>query len=91
MSPVRPKWFYTYVLVGPEDERFYTGVTEDLESRLGQHNPGLVLSTKDKVPLNVAYFETWLDKDDTCRPERYLKTKEGKEFLRNRLKGGLTE
>ena len=90
MSPVRPKWFYTYVLMGQKDKKFYTGVTNYLQRRVEQHNTGLVLSTKQRVPLKLIYFEACLDKYDAYRREKYLKTGMGKRFLRNRLRGGLT-
>ena len=90
MNPVRPQWFYTYVLTSQKDEKFYTGFTNDMRKRLRQHNDGLVLSTKYRVPLRLIYFEAGLDKDDAYRRERYFKTGMGKRFLKNRLKGGLT-
>jgi len=101
MNPVRPikggsngvrpkKWFYTYILMNQKDREFYTGVTDNLNRRLEQHNAGLVLSTKYRLPLKLIYFEACLNKDDAYRRERYLKTGMGKRFLKNRLKGGLT-
>lgn len=91
MNPVRPKkWFYTYVLISQKDMEFYTDVTDNLNKRLEQHNAGLVLSTKHRLPLELIYFEACLNKDDAYRRERYLKTGMGKRFLKNRLKGGLT-
>ena len=90
MSPVRPEWFYTYVLVSQKDLKFYTGATENLNKRLEQHNAGLVRSTSHRLPVRLIYFEACLDKDDAYRRERYLKTGMGKRFLKNRLSGGLT-
>jgi len=91
MNPVRPKkWFYTYIFMNQKDREFYTGVTDNLNRRLEQHNAGLVLSTKHRLPLKLIYFEACLKKDDAYHRERYLKTGMGKRFLKNRLKGGLT-
>lgn len=90
MSPVRPKWFYTYILMSQKDGRFYTGVTDDLNRRLKQHNTGLVPSTLRRLPVEMVYFEACLSKDDAYRREKYLKTGMGKRFLGNRLRGGLT-
>ena len=80
MNPVRLK-IYTYILMSQKDREFYTGVTDNLNRRLEQHNGGLVFSKKQRLPLKLIYFEACLNKDDTYRRERYLK---------NRLKGGLT-
>ena len=86
MDPVRPQWFYTYVLTSQKDGKFYTGVTNNLKRRFEQHNNGLVLSTKHRVPFKLVYFEACLNKDDAYRREKYLKTGMGKRFLKNRLK-----
>ncbi len=90
MNPVRPKWFYTYVLMTLKDRNFYTGVANNLKKRFEQHNNGLVSSTKYRLPVKLVYFEACLNKHDSYRREKYLKTGMGKRFLKNRLKGGLT-
>ena len=90
MNPVRPLWYYTYILISKKTGDFYTGATADLRIRVTEHNNGLVPSTKHKRPLELIYFEACLNKDDAFRRERYLKSGMGKRYLRNRLKGGLT-
>ena len=90
MNPVRPCWFYTYILKNEKDGVFYTGVTRDLKKMLSVHNAGKVRSTKYRIPLAVIYFEACLQRKDAYRRERYLKTGMGKRYLKNRLKGGLT-
>ena len=90
MNPVRPDWYYTYVLRSEKDGTLYTGTTSNLKKRLKEHNGGLVFSTKHKIPLKLIYFEACLDKGDTYRREKYLKSGMGKKYLKNRLKGGLT-
>ncbi len=90
MNPVRPHWYYTYVLRSTKTEKFYTGTTSDLKQRLKQHNKGLNRSTKHMHPLESVYIEACLNKDDAYRRERYLKSGMGKRYLKNRLRGGLT-
>ena len=90
MRPVRPEWFYTYVLKSQKDGKFYTGVTRNLKKRVAQHDAGLVLSTKSRIPFELVYFEACLAKSDAYAREKYLKSGMGKRYLRNRLKGGLT-
>ncbi|MDD5174483.1 MAG: GIY-YIG nuclease family protein [Candidatus Omnitrophica bacterium] len=90
MSPVRPSWHYVYILISEKDKKFYTGVTNELAGRLEQHEKGLVPSTKYRRPLKLVYYEASLDKDDSYRRERYLKSGMGKKYLNNRLKKGLT-
>lgn len=90
MNPVRPLWYYTYVLISKKNKEFYTGTTNNIGKRLEQHNKGLVVSTKYKRPLNLIYFEACLNKNDAHRREKYLKSGMGKRYLKNRLKRGLT-
>jgi putative endonuclease len=82
--------FYTYVLQGAKDMKFYVGFTKNLKLRIEQHNKGLVESTQDRRPLNLIYYEACLNETDAVKRERYLKTYLGKMFLRKRLKSYLT-
>lgn len=90
MNPVRPHWFYTYVLRSDKTGMFYTGTTNNLRRRLEEHNKGKVFYTKSKLPVKLVYFEACLNKNDAYRRERYLKTGMGKRYLKNRIKEGLT-
>ena len=52
---------YVYVLLSLKDSRFYTGYTEDLRKRLDDHHRGRVNSTRDRRPLELAYYEgSWV-------------------------------
>lgn len=84
------KFYYIYVLKSDKDNNFYTCYTEDLKSRFEQHKKGLVVSTKYRRPLKLIYSEACLSKKDAMHREKYLKTYNGKLFLRNRLKSYLT-
>jgi putative endonuclease len=69
---------------------FYTGVTKNLKLRFEQHEKGLVESTKNRMPLELIYYEACLDQNDAVKREKYLKTYHGKMFIRRRLKSYLT-
>ena len=90
MNPVRPLWYYSYVLKSEKNGKFYTGVSSNLKLRLEQHNKKCVRSTKHMAPLELIYFEGYLNKGDAYRREKYLKSGMGKRDLKNRLRGGLT-
>ena len=81
---------YTYVLLSKKDNKFYTGVTEDLKLRFEQHNKGLVKSTRLRRPFELIYYEACIDRTDAAHRERYLKSYHGKMFLKRRLKSYLT-
>jgi putative endonuclease len=82
--------YYTYVLYSKKDGKFYTGFTQDLKLRFDQHNKGRVESTRDRIPLELVYYEACLNRGDATHREKYLKTYHGKAYIRKRLKSYLT-
>jgi putative endonuclease len=82
--------YYTYVLYSKKDGNFYTGFTQDLKLRFGQHNKGHVESTRDRRPLKLVYYEACLNKEDAIHREKYLKSFHGKAYLKKRIKSYLT-
>lgn len=72
--------YFVYILKSNKDNKFYTGLTKDVERRLNEHNSGLVQSTKHRVPFKLVYQE----KVDTLRNarnrEKWLKSGEGREY-----------
>jgi len=84
------KYYYTYVLLSERDGNFYTGYTNDLIKRLKEHDEGKVVSTKTRRPLKLIYWEGCLNQQDATRREKYLKSGNGKIYLKNRLNGHIS-
>jgi putative endonuclease len=82
--------YYVYVLQSESDKNFYTGYTKDIRVRFNEHNAGKVLSTKNRLPMELIYWEGCLNQKDALSREKYLKTAWGKRFIKNRLKNYLT-
>lgn len=80
---------YVYILKSTKDKQNYTGYTKDLKLRFEQHEKGLVDSTKNRRPLRLIYYEACLNHQDATKREKYLKTRYGKAYLKNRLKSYL--
>ncbi len=78
--------YYTYVIQSEKDGQFYTGFTGDLRNRLNEHNTGKVVSTKNRGPFRLIYYEACLNSQDATAREKYLKSGMGKRYLKNRLK-----
>jgi len=78
--------FYVYILLSEKDGLFYTGYSANLEKRVNDHNAGLVHSTKLRRPLKLIYFEGCLNQQDATRREKYLKSGNGKIYIRSRLR-----
>lgn len=81
---------YVYVLKSLVDDGLYIGCTKDLKERIKAHNSGRVKSTKDRIPLELIYYEACLEQSDAYRREKYLKSTYGRRYIRNRLKGYFT-
>jgi putative endonuclease len=83
-------YFYVYVLRSLKDLDFYVGYTNDLFNRLENHKKDRVASTKNRLPLELVYWEGCLNQKDASKREKYLKTSWGKRYIKNRLKNYLT-
>ena len=82
--------FYVYVLKSLNDNGLYIGCTKNLKDRIQKHNSGQVISTKNRLPLKLVYYEACLDQNDAYRREKYLKSTYGRRYLKNRLKAYFT-
>ena len=66
------------------DGTYYTGYTNDLEKRLLAHNAGKGAKyTKNRIPVEIVYFEEYEDKSEAMKREYAIKqlTREQKEKL----------
>ncbi len=79
------RMFFTYVLKSKKDNKLYVGWTNDINSRLAEHNKGLVGSTKGRIPLELVYYEACLDKSKAISREKQLKTGFGRAYLKKRI------
>lgn len=82
--------YYVYILQSKKDNQFYTGYTDDLRARLKLHNAGKVESTKNRLPVELVYYEACLNQQDATHREKYLKTAWGKRYIKARIKKYLT-
>jgi len=79
-------FFYTYVLRGMEDGKYYIGYTNDLRRRLEEHNTGKTFSTKPRRPFELVYYEACRSENDAKQREKYLKNTVGRRYLAKRLR-----
>ncbi len=73
--------FFTYVLQSEKSGKFYIGHTEDLTARLDRHNNGFVISTRNKGPWKIAYFEKFKTKAEANRREMEIKSKKSRKYI----------
>ncbi len=82
--------YYTYVLQSKSDSNFYVGYTNNLNRRLEEHKNEKVRSTRNRLPLELVYWEGCLNQRDAIKREKYLKSSWGKRYIKNRLSNYLT-
>ena len=83
--------YYTYILKSKKNSVLYTGSTNDLRKRLKQHNDGKSTYTNKFKPWEVIYYEACNNEQDARSRELYLKSGMGKRYLKNRLRGFLSQ
>ena len=78
--------FIVYILesLGPS-EHFCVGTTEDLPTRLRDHNDGKSPHTAKHRPWRVKSYVAFSDQGRALAFERYLKTGSGRAFAKKRL------
>jgi predicted GIY-YIG superfamily endonuclease len=78
---------YVYILqsVSQPDE-FYTGLTNDVRTRLKAHNAGQSPHTSKHKPWRLLSAHWFANADTAVAFERYLKTGSGRAFALKRLR-----
>jgi len=77
---------YVYILQSTQNnERFYTGMTEDLQARLRKHNAGDVKHTSKFKPWVLKTYIAFSNESSAVAFESYLKSGSGRAFARKRL------
>ncbi|MEM4711346.1 MAG: GIY-YIG nuclease family protein, partial [Candidatus Woesearchaeota archaeon] len=71
--------YYLYILHSQKINKFYIGVTNDLNRRLYQHNNNLSPYTKNKGPWILVYYEVFNNKKDALKREKEIKNWKSRE------------
>ena len=70
---------YTYLLKSKKDNKYYIGSSSNLKQRFLEHCTGQVMSTKNRRPLKLVYYEAYTKKVLASKREANLK-KHGSAF-----------
>ena len=83
------KMHYAYILVSEKHEkRQYIGYSQDLRTRVSDHNKGKNVSTRSGRPWRLVFYAGFESETEARGFEAYLKTASGKAFARKRLLPG---
>ncbi len=67
------KDYFVYIVCCSE-ESYYTGVTNNIERRIAQHNSGLIKGfTSKRLPVKLVFSERFSDVNDAIRLEKQIK------------------
>ena len=82
--------FYVYILQSQFSHVLYIGKTTDLKKRVKEHNSGQSTYTKKNMPWDIIYYEAHINRDDMNQREKYLKTTQGHQAIKQMLKSHFT-
>jgi putative endonuclease len=73
-------WF-VYIIYSEKLDKYYTGVTDNLEWRLKRHNQGWGRFTKAGIPWDLVYYEEYLTKKEALKREREIKVRKSRKYI----------
>lgn len=65
-----------------KDNQHYTGITNNIDRRIQEHNAGFNKSTKARTPFVLIYSEETRSRAEARIREKYLKSGSGREFIK---------
>ncbi len=74
--------YYVYILWSNKLKKKYIGFTNDLRTRLKQHNSGQTNFTNRGKPWKLIYYEGFVSEYDANSEEKFLKSGKGRERLK---------
>jgi putative endonuclease len=74
--------YYIYIIRSKTSNWFYTGITNNLNRRLREHNKGKrsTPSTRNRGPYKLIYFEQCLSRKEAREREVFWKSGRGREL-----------
>jgi putative endonuclease len=77
--------FYVYILQSKKDNKLYIGYSLNLRERVNEHLKGKVLSTRNRRPMVLIYYEAYRAEKDARVREFFLKTGQGRDFIKKNI------
>ena len=77
--------YHVYMLLNESKTRTYTGVADDVEKRLKEHNAGRVKSSRPYRPYNIVHTESFTTLSEARQKEKFYKSTTGRRRLKRIL------
>lgn len=74
-----------YILHSTEFNKFYVGLSQNIDKRLKEHNEGWSKSTRPYIPWRVVHSEKFKTRMEARTREKYLKTAAGRRWRKDNI------
>ncbi|MBI4356184.1 MAG: GIY-YIG nuclease family protein [Candidatus Omnitrophica bacterium] len=75
--------YHVYILLNEAKTRTYTGVADDVNKRLANHNAGRVKSSRPYRPYRVIHTESFVTLGEARQREKFYKSTTGRRRLKD--------
>ncbi len=77
-----PKMYYLYIIRSDTDKKFYTGITDNIDRRLLEHNghKPSTISTVNRMKFELVYVEECESRIIARKREKFWKSGQGREY-----------
>ena len=75
---------WVYIIYSEVKDKYYTGITKDLNNRLKEHNQGKTRATKSGVPWRLEWCREVHDRGEACNLERKIKKRGAYRYLKDK-------
>ena len=76
------KMYYVYILLNQSKTKTYTGVTDNINKRLTEHNLGKVKSSRPYRPYKIIHTESFITLSEARQREKFYKSTAGRRQLK---------
>ncbi len=74
--------YHVYILLNEANTKTYTGVANDVQERLEEHNVGKVKSSRAYRPYRIVHTEAFVTLSEARQKEKFYKSTTGRRKLR---------
>jgi len=73
--------FHCYIIYSEKLDKFYVGSTENIETRIAQHNAAMSDFTSKGIPWKLMYSEAFGSRTEAANRERAIKKKKSRRYI----------
>jgi putative endonuclease len=74
--------YYVYIFLNETNTKTYTGIADDVNKRLSEHNAGRVRSSRPYRPYKIIHTESFETIKEARQKERFCKSTTGRRRLK---------